>query len=130
MRTRVSVVILRNKHALLMHRLRDGEEYYVLPGGGVEGEETTEAAAIREAKEETNLDIKLGRKILDSQSSSERNIVFLVDSFSGTPKLTASSPEAKRQNQSNQYQLEWVNITDLDAIKLVPTTVRGDLKRL
>ena len=113
-----------------MRRWREGEEYYVLPGGGVEDEETAEAAAVREAKEETHLGIELGGKILDSQSNSERNIVFLVDSFRGTPKLTASSPEAKRQNHTNQYHLEWVSMVDLDAIKLVPTTVRKELKKL
>ena len=41
----------------MLIRRRDGK--FALPGGYVEFGETTENAAVREAKEETNLDVKL-----------------------------------------------------------------------
>lgn len=60
---RAAVLIVDDGRVLLMHRLRKGEEYYVVPGGDAEPIETPEEAAIREAKEETGFDIALGEKL-------------------------------------------------------------------
>ena len=40
-------VIIKNNKILLIHRLKKGEEYFVLPGGGIEDGETPEATIKR-----------------------------------------------------------------------------------
>ena len=37
---RVSAIIINDGKILLIHRFRDGKEYWVLPGGGVEQSES------------------------------------------------------------------------------------------
>jgi len=43
----------------------DGKSYWVIPGGGLEGDEPEEQCIIREMKEETNLDVKVERLVFD-----------------------------------------------------------------
>ncbi len=52
---RVSALIFRDDKILLFHRFRDGNEYWVIPGGGVEEGETVEEALQRELWEETSI---------------------------------------------------------------------------
>ncbi|KYC50267.1 MAG: ADP-ribose pyrophosphatase [Candidatus Methanofastidiosum methylothiophilum] len=56
----VDIIIFHdNKKLILIKRGKDPyKDYFALPGGFVEYGETVENAALREAKEETNLDIK------------------------------------------------------------------------
>ena len=49
---RSRVVLVREGEVALMRRARDGQDYYVFPGGGIEAGETAEAAAAREVWEE------------------------------------------------------------------------------
>jgi ADP-ribose pyrophosphatase YjhB (NUDIX family)/catechol 2,3-dioxygenase-like lactoylglutathione lyase family enzyme len=52
----------------LSERIRAGD-WWTLPGGGIDFGEHPEHAAVREVKEETNLDVVLGRLVMaDSQS--------------------------------------------------------------
>ena len=53
---RVSAIIVQDSKIVLIHRKKDGQEYWVLPGGHVEDGESPEAALTREVKEETEED--------------------------------------------------------------------------
>jgi 8-oxo-dGTP diphosphatase len=52
MRTRAGIILIEDDKVALIERHRAGLEYYVLPGGGVDEDETPEQAAVREAREE------------------------------------------------------------------------------
>lgn len=82
----VDIIIKFNDGIILVER-KNSPLGYALPGGFVEYGETLEQAAIREAKEETNLDIKLERQF-HSYSSPERDprfhtisVVFIAQGF-------------------------------------------------
>ena len=64
-RTRAQALIIDNGHVLLAkhHDLTIDQIYWCMPGGGVEAGESPEQAAVRELKEETNLDIRIIHKI-------------------------------------------------------------------
>jgi 8-oxo-dGTP diphosphatase len=57
----ISSIVLRKDDKLLLVKevLENFKEYWIFPGGGVEFGETIEEAAIREAKEETGLDVRI-----------------------------------------------------------------------
>ncbi|AEC51082.1 mutator protein MutT (mutT) [Pyrococcus sp. NA2] len=60
----VDIVIIYNNGIVLVERKKDPYKgYLALPGGFVEYGERVEEAAIREAKEETGLDVKLLRVV-------------------------------------------------------------------
>ncbi len=50
-----AVIIDDDNRILLVKHVKDGKEYYVLPGGGVEFGETAEESLIRELKEELDI---------------------------------------------------------------------------
>lgn len=54
---RVGAILRRDNKILLIHRHKNGQEYWVLPGGGIEDEETLEMALRREVMEETSMKI-------------------------------------------------------------------------
>ncbi|MCF6136859.1 NUDIX hydrolase [Pseudalkalibacillus berkeleyi] len=59
MRNSSRVALFHNRSIALMKRFNNGEEYYVFPGGGIENDEDPKETAIREAKEELGVEIKV-----------------------------------------------------------------------
>ena len=52
---RANALVVCGKRVLMVKHRADGEEYWVLPGGGIEDGETPEQAAVRELKEECGI---------------------------------------------------------------------------
>lgn len=129
MRHRVAGIIIKDGKILLMRRLKNGQEYYVFPGGGVEEDENTEEALKREMKEELSIDIVNPKLIfeLENQLKSQygeqmtgypNEHYFLIENFSG--KLELGGPEKQRMDDANQYFLEWVEENNIKDIKNMP----------
>jgi 8-oxo-dGTP diphosphatase len=121
MRKRVTLFVVDTieDRILMIHRHRDGREYYIVPGGGVEEGETEIEAAYREADEETGLEIELGELLWKRPFSTpmsngtiidQMEYAYLVTQFNGTPRL--SGPEFERQTDTNIYTLEWMSLAE------------------
>ena len=67
---RVTAIIVRDGKMLLIHRFKNGNDYWVVIGGGVEEGETLEVALEREVLEEC------GRKLLHFQFLGEKAAVI------------------------------------------------------
>lgn len=124
----VRIVIVNGNNILLMRRRHWDDEYYLFPGGRVELGEKIEQACIREAKEETGLDIVLGKKLCILELPGRTEHYFYSNVFRGT--LGIGQPEADRQTIFNQYFLEWVNIDDFYKLKIMPDKIKHKLEFL
>lgn len=51
-------------HRINLERPLSEQEYYVIPGGGVENAESVEQAVVREADEETTIKLEVGELFL------------------------------------------------------------------
>ncbi len=102
---RVTGVALRAGKLLLIHRLRQGDEYWVFPGGGVEEGESWEQALRREMREETGLELRSYRLLCDSQANPGARF-YACELAPGEPVL--GGPELAAQAPDNQYTLVWV----------------------
>jgi len=122
MRKRVAAIIIKDNKILLTHRFKDGKEYYVLPGGGVEENESIENAMIREAKEELSLDVKVDKLLFQIENRGQEESYFLIKQFFGTPTL--GGPEKERMNERNQYYPEWVLLKRIKELKLFPEAIK------
>ncbi len=119
---RAAVIIIDRDRILLLRRIKKGKEYYVIPGGTIEEDENPEEAAVREIKEETNLNVELGKVLCKVNDSWHNGIYFLAKKFSGELKL--GGPELQRINKNNQYHPEWVHKEDLQKLLLYPEEVK------
>jgi 8-oxo-dGTP diphosphatase len=106
----------------LIRRIKKGRQYYCFPGGGVEKGETPEAAAIREIKEEMNLDINLGPLLWDFSDEYHHGLYFLGKNPKGELKL--GGPELFKQTQANKHIPEWVPLEKVPEIILYPEDIK------
>lgn len=124
---RVSAIIIKAEKILLVHRIKDDKNYFVLPGGSVIENESNIDALIREVKEETGLDIKLDKElwIVNNEYDKRTQYTYLVSEYRG--KLELGSHEKDRQSPNNKYILEWCNFADLKAILFYPSEIKEDI---
>lgn len=126
---RVAGIIIKDGKILLMRRVKNGEEYFVFPGGGVEEGETQEDALKREIKEEVNLDVNNYEKVFEIENRGAKEKYYLIFDFSGIPQL--GGPEKERTNEQNQYYPEWLNLIKAAELKnLLPREAVAQVKRL
>jgi 8-oxo-dGTP pyrophosphatase MutT (NUDIX family) len=109
-----------------MHRVNNGDEYYVFPGGGVEDGETPEQAALREIFEETSVTVVPKKFVYHiTWDTGEENFFYLCDYVSGDPKLSPDSEEFEQMKSGDQvYEPMWIEIDKLSDLKLYQLEVR------
>lgn len=128
MRARVILYNREINSILLIERKKDGENYWVVPGGGVKIGENYSEAAMREINEELGVRITAQqlRSLFLVEEESEHQLFFYCEvNSSVTP--TIKGEEASRSNINNQYIPCWVKIDCLNAIKLEPQVIRKKL---
>lgn len=113
-------IIIDGDEILLMFRrkIKDGvvNEYYAIPGGGQEENETTEECVKREIKEEFNLDIEVKEYL--GKVEDDKNIGYLYNAkiIGGTFKL--GGEELEHNNEDNYYEVRKVKLSELDNLNL------------
>ncbi len=125
-RIRAAAIIVDDGKVLLIHRINQGREYYVFPGGGVESGEAMEQAVLREALEETSLEVRLEkllyRHIYDDNTE---QFFYLCRYVSGRPKLgDANEAREMEKNGANSYEPGWYAIESLPQLLVYPLEIR------
>jgi ADP-ribose pyrophosphatase YjhB (NUDIX family) len=124
---RASGIVVKNNKILLMRQIYRGEDFYNLPGGGLENNETLEKTCKREIKEEFNINVKVGRLIYILDTPSRLNFVFECKYMSGKVKL--GGPEKIRMKDGDQYFVERIDINKLKKINLQPEKTKEALSK-
>lgn len=117
-----------------MHRIKNIEgvvnEYYVIPGGGIEDGEDIESATKRELKEEIGIDVKLinSEPIFTLKEENKIQYFSIINKISG--KIgTGTGPEFSDLSYSNKgvYSAEMIQIQDIidGKINMVPIEIKN-----
>ena len=124
MRARVVLYNPELKAILLIHRLKNKRNYWVIPGGGAENQETPIETAIREVNEE--LKIKLLPEKLKRLFEIDNEVFFLTQ-IKQTKVPQISGEEKKRSSTKNIYDPAWIALKDLTTINLMPPEIARKL---
>ena len=112
MGTRAQCIVHRNGRVLMVRHRLHGEEWWCLPGGGIEAGETSAEAALRELKEECCVDGAIVRETsLVTFAPDDKAHTFLVDIGAQEPKL-GTDPEFAR-NQQVLIDAQWLTLSEI-----------------
>lgn len=124
LRQRAGAIIIRDGSVLLIHRHRHGNEYYVLPGGGIEEGESPEEAVIRELREEAGVDIRVGDLLNQSVNLDCNQYQYF---FACTLIENGKRPEWQERDRvrsDNQYWFEWIDVDTVEQCPLQPDWIK------
>lgn len=107
-------------------KIRDSKsEWYVMPGGGQEPEETLQQAVCREVSEELGMNVAC------------KELLFVVEGVYGEPfhridlvffcEFIDKIPHAVLHHDINQVGVEWLDIASLNLEPLYPSKLRRQI---
>lgn len=105
------LVVKNNKLAVIFRRKINEEkieEYYAIPGGGVEDGENLEEALKRELKEELNIEVNIKDLAFKTETDDRIEYFYNCEYLSGTFELNGE--EIERNSLENYYEPTFILI--------------------
>lgn len=124
---RVQAAIVADHHILLIqHREHaSGRAYWLLPGGGIEADETEEICLRREVREETHLEVAVERLLLDGPAPAgdyyQRFRTYLCGPLGGEAR-PGHEPEPEAASVYAIAAVQWLDLRDERAWDAAITT--------
>ncbi len=113
-------IIIDNDEVLLMFRrkIKDGvvNEYYAIPGGGKEENETIEECVKREIQEEFNLEVEVKEYLGKVEDDKNIGYIYNAKIIGGTFKL--GGEELEHNIEENYYEVRKVKLSEIENINL------------
>ncbi len=122
-------VLLHDSHILLIKRHTATQDFYALPGGGVEADESFEHAVVRELNEEASIVAAVERLVYVYTSPKwGKQRFYKCQYISGEPLLRADSIEAQiQEHEENSFTPMWVDVTSLSGLAVYPSPLVDQL---
>lgn len=119
-------IIIQDNKVLLIHRRKNGDEYFVFPGGGVEDDESPEEAVLREIFEETGLSVLSLEKAFEIIDINQHPVhLFFASVEDGTPVLVGEEKDVSCDQ--DWYNPEWFDVSILNQKNVYPIAARCKL---
>lgn len=123
-RNRGTAIIVQEGKIALIKRIRDGETYYVFPGGRIEEGETPEEATKREAYEELGVHIEVEHLIakVEYKGTEYYFNAHIIGGVFGSGK----AEEFEIKDRGSYIPL-WLPIQELEKVNIKPYEVVGSI---
>jgi 8-oxo-dGTP diphosphatase len=129
LRNRGSVILIKNNKVVLIKRNRDGQVYYVFPGGGIEEGETPELTAKREAFEELGVKVYV-KECFAKVDYNGIQYFFLADIFEGEIGTGRGEEFTDTNRNRGTYEPIWIELDQLSFIDIRPLEVAEKIQAL
>ena len=126
-RTSAKALVIKDGFMLAVKINDNGEEFYIMPGGGQRAGELLQDTCRREVAEETGIDVEA------------KDAVFIIEGSEGEPFHRVDivflceylgKADAEHHGDSNQAGYEWIKIEDLNKAPLYPSKLRRPIMNL
>ena len=113
-RDRIQAMVCRDGKLLLVEHIMRGRDFFSLPGGGIEGDETPEKAALRELQEEAGVSGKIIRPLsIEYKPDLESRIfTFLVEIPEYAIPVKGIDPEVSEDEQTI-VDVKWLSLDEI-----------------
>ena len=128
---RTSAIIYNSdKTKVLLFKVEDGRDYFLLPGGRIEFNEDSKSAIKREIKEELNYDIDFELCSIQENFLNHNNMMTTQYCFvyKGTYNGVISNDKIECLDHNNQT-FYWININEISNYKILPKSLISDIIR-
>jgi 8-oxo-dGTP pyrophosphatase MutT (NUDIX family) len=134
MTIRVRAIIIEDKKVLLMHRVKNGQEYWAFPGGAVEESDTNQVDALkRECLEELGVEVLVGDLFIE-KSSLAHDAIGQMEYFYNCKILrgevgTGTGPEFSNRDidKYGTYEVEWLQLNFIKDKNVYPLELRDKI---
>ncbi|MEI7682802.1 MAG: NUDIX domain-containing protein [Candidatus Saccharibacteria bacterium] len=130
MRKAARAIVIQNQNILLMKRNKFGQEYYCLPGGGIDSGETADQSVLREIKEEASLSVINPRLVYIEENGDPygTQYIFVCDYQDGDVRISPDSIEAKLNAiGQNTFETMWVPVSKFAGLPFRSTALQQEL---
>lgn len=132
MRNVVRAIIIENDSILVLKRVKNGETYWVFPGGGIDDGESNADALVRECEEELGLVVEVLKQAFENifvnKEFGEQDECFYYCRIVGG-QLGAGTGEEYKPNShySGTYEPVWVSLNEIKNLDLRPLEMKKKL---
>jgi len=126
-RHRAGAIIIQNNRILLIRRWNhERGEYFIIPGGGIEKDESPEETITRELLEEAGVNISNLQPFSEDTDPTYngKQYYFRADIPDDQEPVWQ---EASKQTTEDTYEFVWIEVSKLQDINLVPRSLRDKL---
>jgi 8-oxo-dGTP diphosphatase len=123
-RDRAVGLVVKQNQLLVIKRRYHAQQYYSLPGGGIETGETPEQAAVREVEEETTIIAKPLRAVYHHHYPGKGHHYYILCEYvSGQPQLGQGEERYHHFRGINEYHPQWQDFSSIPSLNLRPHDV-------
>ena len=125
-----AIIYNSDKTKVLLFKVEDGRDYFLLPGGRIEFNEDSKSAIKREIKEELNYDIDFELCSIQENFIKQNNIITTQYCFvyKGIYDGVIENDKIECMDHDNQ-SFYWINIDEINNYKLLPKSLISDILR-
>ena len=127
---RVSAIIYnKDKTKVLLFKINDGRDFYMLPGGRIELNEDSKTAISREINEELNYNLEYELCSIQENFVSKNNINIMLYCFCYKAIYNYEIERISFNCLDNENQMfYWTDIKDIDKLNILPISNKNLIK--
>ncbi len=119
---RAAIILIQAGKIALIERHKQGQHYFVFPGGHIEPGETPKQADARETLEELGLQVEIRKLAAEIWWNGNPQYYYLVEGTGGTFGSGTGEEMQGQKPEKGTYQPVWVPLQDLPNLPLMPPT--------
>ncbi|WNB90861.1 NUDIX domain-containing protein [Bacillus sp. NEB1478] len=112
-RPRAFAAILKDDTILMVREVNKTNDFWTLPGGGLEFGETFEKAVVREVREEVNLDVKVVKYLFSRNYEHGIEKCYLVEVTEDDREPSLGFDPEFPLNEQNLSEVKWQSIKNM-----------------